>query len=154
MRTKAPRPLAILLAVALAAAALKLLVLDAAFVEGESMSPTLREGRLVLILRAAYGLRLPPALAPGRGYLLRWDGPRPGELVAALSPASGRAVIKRVGAVGRGTYLPDGRFLAKDELFLLGDNPEASLDSRSYGPVAIDAVIGKVLGYGSGHRDD
>ncbi len=51
------------------------------------------------------------------------------------------------------TYLPEGRktngtrkvTLADDEYYVLGDNRPASSDSRSFGPLHKDDVIGKVL---------
>ncbi|MEN8251954.1 MAG: signal peptidase I, partial [Patescibacteria group bacterium] len=50
-------------------------------------------------------------------------------------------------------YLPEGRktngsrktTLADDEYYVLGDNRPASSDSRSFGPLNKDEVIGKVL---------
>jgi signal peptidase I len=35
--------------------------------------------------------------------------------------------------------------LADDEVYLLGDNRDASTDSRSFGPVKLDRVVGTVL---------
>jgi signal peptidase I len=43
-------------------------ILDLALVEGLSMYPTMKPGSVVVILRCAYGLRL-----PGGNYLLRWS---------------------------------------------------------------------------------
>ncbi len=50
-------------------------------------------------------------------------------------------------------YLPEGRktngtrkvTLAQDEYYVLGDNRPASSDSRSFGPIKKEKVIGKVL---------
>jgi len=50
-------------------------------------------------------------------------------------------------------YLPEGRktngtrkvVIGEDEYYVLGDNRPASSDSRSFGPLQKDAVIGKVL---------
>jgi signal peptidase I len=50
-------------------------------------------------------------------------------------------------------YLPEGRktngtievTLGEDEYYVLGDNRPASSDSRSFGPIHKDEVIGKVL---------
>jgi signal peptidase I len=50
-------------------------------------------------------------------------------------------------------YLPEGRMtngsmtvtLAQDEYYVLGDNRPASSDSRTFGPLHKDMVIGKVL---------
>ncbi len=58
----------------------------------------------------------------------------PGDIVAASGPGRpGRAVLKRVVQVG-----PAG-------VFLLGDNPEHSTDSRQYGPVPITSVQGRAI---------
>ena len=134
------------------------------------MRPTLQPGSLVLVLRCAYGL--PP---PGYGYLFRWSSPRRGEVVAAASPRDGLAVVKRVAAAGPlSLSIAAGRLvgpgldapvsasqaarlgveidLPPGKLFLLGDNPAESLDSRDYGPVPIEVVSGKVLFFGRGDR--
>jgi type IV secretory pathway protease TraF len=39
--------------------------------------------------------------------------------------------------------------LPRLSIFLLGDNPPESLDSRDYGAVSIEAVSGRVLLFGS-----
>ena len=123
------RPGRAILAAALIALLAKAFVLDAAVVEGRSMLPLLRPGSVVLVLRCAYGLRSPF----GGEYLLRWGGPREGEVVAAASPRDGGAVVKRVGGVAGG------------RVFLLGDNPDESVDSRNYGSVPVEDLRGKVL---------
>jgi signal peptidase I len=110
---------------------------DAAVVDGRSMLPLLRPGSVVLVLRCAYGLRLPGS----GGYLLRWGEPRPGDVVVATSPRDGRPVVKRIASLA-----PEGAFV------LLGDNSPESVDSREYGPVAFDALRGRVLLFGRGGR--
>ena len=167
MRERKFRPGWAILAAAILLFLLKAFVLDAAVVDGPSMRPTLEPGSLVLVLRCAYGLRSPS----GRGYLLRWARPRRGEVVAAASPRDGLPVVKRVAAAGPtllsvaagrlvGTALDAaltaeqaGRIggelaLPAGALFLLGDNPPESLDSRDYGPVPIEAVSGRVILFG------
>jgi signal peptidase I len=169
-----PRPgLAIVLAV-LAALVLKFFVVDLAIVDGRSMLPRYRDGDIVVVLRCAYGLRAPFG-APGRSrYFLRWAAPLVGEVIAAANPASGRAVVKRVAAVGPlelrvvGDRLVGGGLdlgldpgeaailglltrLPKGSVFLLGDNLRESVDSRSYGPVPDDMIAGRVIGgFGGG----
>lgn len=85
-------------------------------VTGTSMSPTLHPGdRLVAVARRRY---------------------RPGDVVVARDPRGdedGRRLVKRVAGVG-----PAG-------LELRGDDPEASTDSRHFGPVDPDLVVGKVV---------
>ena len=89
-----------------------------------------------------------PALATGDWLLLdptptRW--PRRGSVVVIREPGSGILVIKRIAAgpgdrvrTGSGTLL-----LAGDEAWLLGDNRDRSVDSRSYGPVPLEALVGR-----------
>ncbi len=129
-----PRFVAIILAAFLLVLTTKSFVLDLALVEGPSMYPTLRPGSVVVVLRCAYGLRF-----PGGNYLLRWSVPRTGEVVAALNPRSGRAVVKRVVAA-----LP-GLSSTEPSLFLMGDNPDESLDSREYGLLPVESVLGRVI---------
>ncbi len=83
-------------------------------VAGESMSPTLEAGDFVL-------------LDPRREA-------RVGDLVVSTRPdGSALEVVKRVASIEE-----DGR------LYLLGDNAEASNDSRRFGPVAATNVVGVV----------
>ena len=35
--------------------------------------------------------------------------------------------------------------VGKDEAFVIGDNYSNSIDSRTYGPIKVDAIIGKVV---------
>jgi signal peptidase I len=142
----------------------KAFVLDVAVVDGPSMFPTLKPGAFILVLRCAYGLRSPTGL----GYLVRWASPRRGDVVAATNPRDGLPIVKRVAARGpirlstaagrlvgpaldaplsseQAARIGGELKLSADYLFLLGDNPSESLDSRDYGPVWIEAVSGRVL---------
>ncbi len=72
-----------------------------------------------------------------------WDGDRvvavragtigPGHVVALRDPRQPtRLLVKRVARVGA------------EGVTVLGDRPDASTDSRTFGPVAADAVVGRV----------
>jgi nickel-type superoxide dismutase maturation protease len=76
-----------------------------------------------------------PALAPGdRLLIVRAVPVRTGDVVAVEDPRRpARMLVKRVAARG-----PGG-------LTLLGDNPAASTDSRSLGPVAAGSVRGRAV---------
>jgi len=114
-----------------AALVLKLFFFDFIIVQGRSMEPAIQNGKVLVISRLRYGLRLPWQ----RDYLVRWDSPKEGEVVVFYTP-SGEIAVKR--CVG---LTPEGGFLAE------GDNKGASYDSRSYGAVPVGSIIGKVLGY-------
>lgn len=122
----------------------KVFAADLAVVEGRSMEPFVSRGSVVLVLKCAYGLR-----SPGRGgtYWLRWGSPSPGDTVLAYPPAAGTRVVKRVSSEVPEeeeeetlSARPRGR-----PIFLLGDNPPESRDSRDYGPVGMDDIAGKVI---------
>ena len=83
--------------------------------EGKSMNPTLKDGEVVLVDREA--------------------NIEVGDIVVAKHPlAPNEEVVKRVARINeRGHY------------FLIGDNPEDSLDSRDYGAVKREYIKGKVV---------
>ncbi len=87
-------------------------------VEGESMTPALSSGERVFVNRAAYW----------------FSKPRPGDLVVVRDPRRPqRLLLKRVDR-------PAG-----DNCWLVrGDNEQASTDSRQFGPVPRELIIGKV----------
>ena len=87
-------------------------------VTGASMLPGLKPGQEVLVdLRAYQG-----------------TDPQPGDIVVARHPFQVDVrLIKRVKA-----RLEDGRYR------LEGDNPLESTDSRTFGPIAREAILGRV----------
>jgi nickel-type superoxide dismutase maturation protease len=90
-------------------------------VAGGSMAPTFGPGDRLVVL----GRRL------GRP---RW--PVPGEVVAVTDPRDpSRLLVKRVAAVDRVAGTVDVR----------GDAADASTDSRTFGPVPLSAVVGRVV---------
>jgi signal peptidase I len=113
-----------------AALILKTLVFDFMITEGRSMDPAIPSGSVLLVSRLSYGLRLPWT----DRYLFRWADPRVGEVIVFFTP-QGRTAVKRCAAL-----------TGRDAFIALGDNGAASLDSRSYGPVSFEHIIGKVLG--------
>ena len=114
----------------LAAVVMKLFIFDFMIAEGHSMVPAIKPGAILLVCKVFYGIRL-----PGSGnYLARWGTPRKGDVVVFYTPL-GEIAVKRCGEA-----LPGNVFYA------LGDNQALSYDSRAYGPVPDDNIIGKVLG--------
>ena len=113
-----------------AALLMKFFLFDFMVTEGPSMTPAIQSGSVLPVVRLAYGFRPPGA----RGYLLRWSRPKAGDVVVFLAPG-GDIAVKRCGV-----------WNGEDTFFALGDNNRESYDSRFYGPVPVDHVIGKVFG--------
>lgn len=88
-------------------------------VADSSMEPTLHPGDYVIVNRWAYRRR----------------APRDGDLVVLRDPQdSERFLVKRVARVD-----PSGAVLVG------GDNEALSRDSRAFGPVEREAIVGKVV---------
>jgi signal peptidase I len=121
---------AVLLAFA-AALIIKLFLFDLMLVDGRSMNPAIKNGTIVIVNRLQYGFRFPWQ----KVYLLRWAAPRPGEIVVFYTP-EGNLAVKRCDTSDD-----------KNTFFALGDNTLHSYDSRNYGPIRADNIIGKVLGF-------
>jgi len=134
-------------------ALLFIFVIGIAAVSGVSMEPTYTEGQRVLFLKVVHSFS-------------RGD-------VVAVRMLTGETYIKRVAAVpGDTVEIRDGVFcingeaenevhahgatepegvevvypltLGEDEYFLMGDNREESIDSRSFGTVVPDQIMGLV----------
>jgi signal peptidase I len=122
-----------------AAILMKFFLFDFLIADGRSMQPAIRSGTVLVINRLAYGFRL-----PGSGkYLVRWSLPKTGDVVVFITP-QGSVAVKRCVELLKPPAPPRSgippRFIA------LGDNSLDSYDSRSYGPVAADRIVGKVMG--------
>ena len=110
---------------------LKLFVFDFLIAQGNSMEPAIQNGAVLVISRMRYGLRLPWR----QKYIIRWAQPREGEVIVFYTPTGELAVKRCTTLTGHGSFIAEG------------DNGLSSYDSRSYGPVSFDSIIGKVLGY-------
>ena len=124
-------------------------------VRSSSMAPTLEDGDRIIVNKLAY----------------RSDEPRVGEVVVFDSPNGTGLVVKRVVAVeGDEVGIEDGVLVVNrvarvesyvdqetidgvyfgpvevpdGSIFVMGDNRAESVDSREYGPVPIDDVVGRV----------
>jgi nickel-type superoxide dismutase maturation protease len=90
-------------------------------VTGSSMAPALRAGDRLLILGTPW-------------WPQPW--PKPGSVVAVRDPRlPARILIKRVAGVDR----------RRGTLEVAGDAPEASTDSRTFGPVDRTSVVGRAV---------
>ena len=82
-----------------------------------------------------------PALEPGEWALaVATRRVRRGGVVVVEHPRRpGFEMVKRVVALA-GDLAPDGRELGPDELWVEGDTPDESTDSRAFGPVRREHV--------------
>lgn len=101
------------------------------------------------------GESMVPALRPGDWLLVdptQASWPRRGALVVVREPESDLVVVKRlVGRPGDRIARGDGppRLLSATEAWLASDAPGAGIDSRRYGPVDAERLLGRVaLRYG------
>jgi signal peptidase I len=110
---------------------IKLFVFDFIIAQGHSMEPAVKNGTVLIVSRMRYGLRLPWR----QKYSIRWAGPKIGEVVVFYTPTGELAVKRCV------------KITERDSFYAEGDNANTSYDSRAYGPVPVENIIGKVLGY-------
>jgi signal peptidase I len=131
---------------------INLFLAQATQVLGQSMEPTLHSSQRVVIEKVSY----------------RLHGPRRGDIVVIDSPDQSEMLIKRVvGLPGETIEVRNGRVIIDGEpleetwtsrqgggnfgpqtipplhVFVMGDNRGASNDSRNFGPVPIDDVVGQ-----------
>ncbi|HIW36432.1 MAG TPA: signal peptidase I [Candidatus Treponema faecavium] len=144
---------------------LKLFAVDILYVSGDSMSPTIRHGDIIFVNKLAYGLVRPF----GADLIASWSSPSPGDIVIYIYNSS--AVVKRCIAtegmpldfsadsgyslhIGGHTIpldqeqyhkLHTASVVPDNMIFAVGDNYSASVDSRTYGFIAENNILGKVL---------
>ncbi len=143
----------------------KVALFQAFVIPSGSMIPTLQIGDRVLVNKLTYGRN-----DMARGDIVVFH--RPSAAVSQLDPNDDSDLIKRlIGLPGETlegradgiyvdgvkvdeTWLVDGialgptfppLTLADNEIFMMGDNRSGSSDSRDFGPVNIDLVVGEAL---------
>ncbi len=124
-------------------------------VDGTSMLDTLHENNIMGVSRLHYRLN-----EPQRGEIITCNYPGEGNklFVKRIIGLPGETIEIREGTVYidgepiAETYLTrvddqsmDPITLAKDEIFVMGDNRPVSRDSRAVGPLTLDEIYGRVL---------
>jgi signal peptidase I len=123
-------------------------------VDGSSMEPTLHNGEFIIVNKLAYRLgepRLGDVIVfrfpndPGQDYIKRVIGV-PGDRIEVSQghvSVNGK-MLDEPYIAAMPNYSGDWT-VPTDALFVLGDNRNNSSDSRNWGPVTMEAVIGKAL---------
>ena len=133
-------------------------------VRGPSMVPSYVDGQVLFVNRLAYGIQGPII----GDYLWIWKAPVLGDAVVLRRPEGNAWVVKRVvGLPGMPLSVVDHRLKVGDlsvalapaqeywleacrqvpegEVFVLGDNADRSQDSRDWGFVPLQDVLGRAL---------
>ena len=138
----------------------KTFLIQAFFIPSLSMYPTLDKGDRVLVNKLSYKVH-----DVHRGDLVVFERP-PGQpastikdLIKRVVGLPGESIEARAGAVyidGKRIsepYLVDGvttdnlprQTIPKDEIFVMGDNRGDSADSRVFGPIYEDTIVGRAF---------
>ena len=101
-------------------------------VDGRSMEPTIHHGQWLMV-----NLIQPKLHAPQVGdiVIVRYSGDHTVNFVKRITGVAGDKVQFK----GRDIYLASGEF------FVVGDNLQHSTDSRTFGPIKSDQIVGIVL---------
>ncbi len=113
-------------------------------VVGASMEPTFEDGQRILVCKALW---LVGPVKKGDVVVIRFGAP--GEyLVKRVAWVEGEGVDVSIPPPDQWDFFRQGRpyVVPSGQVYVLGDNLAASEDSRSFGPVPLKDVIGKVWG--------
>lgn len=125
------------------------------------MVPTLNPTQIVIVNRMYYGFLWPI----GNHYIVRWHKPAPDDIIIFLNRFDNTVTIKRCIAVAgdpikiengqlfiHGSILPLKYYqeikwknydkVPNGYIFVVGDNLNSSIDSREYGFISNDSILG------------
>ncbi|MFN3195136.1 MAG: signal peptidase I [Chlorobiota bacterium] len=100
---------------------IKHFIVDIRMVSSDSMSPTLKKGELVIISKLAYDI-----------FGFEYKQQLPNDIVTFNK--NNELLVKRI------SYITHD-----DRIFVVGDNIENSNDSRSFGLISKEEIIGKAI---------
>lgn len=143
----------------------KIFCLEVFTVQGNSMEPSIKNGETIIVNKLAYGLQLPFKAK----LLIPWKAPELHDVV--IYAIDGNVIVKRITGLP-GTpleFTTDSQYnivLNAEKIpitevqyhklsvtdsipggvyFATGDNPEKSIDSRDYGYIPQNNILGRVL---------
>lgn len=107
---------------------LRTLVVEAYEIKGASMDPTFQSGHRVIVAKVLIEIER-------------------GDIIVFHAPDSSKTLVKRVIGLPGDKYDMHGlvRTLKANEYFVQGDNTHDSHDSRFFGPIKEDMIIGEVV---------
>lgn len=114
-------------------------------VAGASMEPTLRNHELILINKQAYKTNTP---TNGDVVVFKYQGDT---LIKRVVATSGEVIAFRPVTTQQQVFsnpfqtIPDYYQIPNGKIYVLGDNREHSYDSRDFGTVPIDSIMGKMV---------
>ena len=111
----------------LAIAFVKLFAVDFVVVQGTSMEPTLREGQILVLQKSAYWI----------------DDPQNGDIVVVQHGTE--KYIKRIVACPGEVPPGEDEILQEGRYYIMGDNRAVSVDSRSFGAISKDLILGRII---------
>lgn len=151
------------------------LLFDIYVVKGESMLPTFKPGEWLVVEKLSPGLLFPGKTSGSvKRITPAFKKFKNGEIIAFYPPNGNSLVIKRIRGVSGDKMSINGSALYRNEtqiqtwkkislfdlkaekeqrkitvpsktLFVSGDNASVSLDSRHWGPLPVERVMGRVL---------
>jgi signal peptidase I len=133
-------------------------VADWNVVPSGSMKPTILEGDRIFVNKLAYDLKVPFTTL----HMMEWADPERGDIVVFYAPLDATRMVKRVVGLPGDRIETDGHLLfvngtlvgqagplvlpevvPPDHFFVLGDNRDQSADSRWFGFVPREQVVGQ-----------
>ena len=130
------------------AVTLRIFVFEFVNISGESMSPTLENGQLIVIYKVEY--------TPSRGDIVVFNSPDGKELVKRVIGLPGETLKIEDGIIYvNGESIADeyqfsttaslpATTILDGSIFVLGDNRDHSSDSREFGSIKITDIRGKM----------
>ncbi|APR64750.1 signal peptidase I [Borrelia anserina] len=133
-------------------------------VKGSSMLPIILEKHWIINNKLAYGIRL-----NNKGkYLVLWSTPKKNEMVLIKDPITRKISVKKIFAIPGEKFKKlqknvisihnlnfnidkkhleklESIYIPKNYYLVIGENKQVSLDSREYGFININDIIGKII---------
>ena len=161
MTKKTRMIITIIVVLAVVLGILRIFMLDILIISGRSMIPTLIPTQIVIVNKMYYGILWPF----GNQYIIRWHSPVPGDIIVFLNRFDNTNTVKRcIASAGDPIKIENGRLFINNRIlplkyyqeikwknynkvpneyiFVAGDNLDSSVDSREYGFISNDSILG------------